>query len=101
MLCTGQQFQVPAPTGADIDTGVTNENLPGNPNHRLLVEPPKNLYLVNDMYDAAVGLYRAENTLLKNQSKFGGEFRLFSCINVCFSSPQARNENVGVTILFW
>ena len=69
VLCTGQQFQAPAPTGADIDAGDTNVVLPNNPNNRLLSQPPKNLYVVNDAYDAAVALYRAENTMMKNQSK--------------------------------
>ncbi|KAK7103337.1 cilia- and flagella-associated protein 61-like [Littorina saxatilis] len=95
VLCTGQQFQVPAPTGADIDTGVTNENLPGNPNHRLLVEPPKNLYLVNDMYDAAVGLYRAENTLLKNQKPivvYGSNINAYCCVQSLLTLGIAGNK---------
>ena len=69
VLSTGQQFQAPAPTGADIEAGDTNDTLPNNPNNRLLTQPPKNLYLINDAYDAAVALYRAENIMMKNPSE--------------------------------
>jgi type IV secretory pathway VirB4 component len=36
---------------------------------RYLKNTPKNLFLINDAYDAAVALYWIENYLLKSQSK--------------------------------
>lgn len=69
ILCTGQQYQVPMPTGADIDSGVTNANLPNSPDRRFMGQKPKNLFTINDAYEAAVALYWIENNLIKNQSK--------------------------------
>lgn len=69
ILCTGEQYQVPAPTEADIEGGATNNNLPNSPDRRFMKTPPKNLFLVNDEYDAAVALYWVENSLLKSSRK--------------------------------
>lgn len=83
ILCTGQQFQVPAPTLADPEAGDNNENLPNNPDNRLLVAPPKNLYLVNDEYDAAVALYRAQHTMMKKNKPiivYGSNMAAYTCI---------------------
>ena len=48
ILCTGQQYQSPIPTQ----------------------DKPKNLFTINDAYEAAVTLYWIENNLIKNQSMF-------------------------------
>lgn len=68
IIATGKQFQVPKPTGADIDAGTNNDNLPSSPEQRLLTQPPRNLFLVNDSYQAAVALYKVENSLMKKDS---------------------------------
>jgi hypothetical protein len=77
ILCTGEQYQVPMPTGADVQSGVTNANLPNSPDRRNMGVKPKNLFLVNDTYDSAVCLYWIENRLAKNQSKLELRFMLF------------------------
>ena len=69
VMCMGQQYQVPAPTEADIDMGTTNRELPNSPDRRFLKAQPKNLFTVNDEYDAAVALYWIENYFLKSNSK--------------------------------
>lgn len=69
VMCMGQQYQVPAPTEADIDMGTTNSELPNSPDRRYLKPQPKNLFTVNDEYDAAVALYWLENYFLKSNSK--------------------------------
>lgn len=69
IISVGLQYQVPAPTEADLDSAVTNAELPNPPDRRYFKNPPKNLFLINDAYDAAVALYWIENYLLKSQSK--------------------------------
>lgn len=69
ILCTGEQYQIPAPTGADVENGATNAKLPNSPDRRYMGAKPKNLFTINDAYDAAVALYWIENNLIKNQSE--------------------------------
>jgi len=68
ILCNGTQYQVPQPTGLDISTGATNNDLedPENPQPELPVDcmPPKNVFVVNDAYEAAVFLYWLESNVL-------------------------------------
>jgi hypothetical protein len=70
VLCTGQQFQATLPTFADIKSGVNNNDLPTKPDRRMVAAPPSNLFLINDAYDAAVALYKAETMMMKNPRKF-------------------------------
>ena len=93
VLSTGQQFQAPAPTGADVEAGDTNDTLPNSPNNRLLTQPPKNLYLINDAYDAAVALYRAETVMMKNQSE------LLNCSVCLFCFDGAGRRLVSPCVL--
>ena len=65
VLCTGQQYQVPAPSGVDIDSGITNDKLQVDPGRRYAGDQPRNVFTINDAYDAAVTLYWVENNLVK------------------------------------
>ena len=69
VLCTGQQHQLPMPTDADVDAGVTNSTIPNKADRRFSGVKPKNLFSVNDAYDSAVALYWIENKLMKSSSK--------------------------------
>ncbi|KAK3093002.1 hypothetical protein FSP39_009876 [Pinctada imbricata] len=83
VLSMGLQYQIPAPTEADIEGGVTSAELPNSPDRRYLKAPPKNLFLVNDEYDAAVALYWTENYILKSQRKvlvYGCTLDAYCCI---------------------
>ncbi|CAL1527529.1 unnamed protein product, partial [Lymnaea stagnalis] len=62
VICTGQQFQVPTPTGADVHNNVTNQNLPQPPEKHYQGPVPPNLCLINDTYDAAMLLLRLDIT---------------------------------------
>ena len=66
ILCTGLQYQVPKPTGLDVNAGATNNDVdhPERPQPRMLVSVPKNVFVVNDAYDAAVVLYWLEDNVL-------------------------------------
>jgi len=70
ILCTGAQYQVPQPTGLDVSAGATNSDLeqPEQPQPRLHDPAPKNVFVVNDAYEAAVILYWIENNLLYAKS---------------------------------
>lgn len=83
VMCMGQQYQVPAPTEADIDMGTTNSELPNSPDRRYLKPQPKNLFTVNDEYDAAVALYWLENYFLKANKKaivYGCTLDAYCCV---------------------
>ena len=60
VLSTGQQYQVPAPTEADISQKVSTEDVVHDPERPYRGVVPQNLYLVNDSFDAAVALYKAD-----------------------------------------
>jgi len=67
ILCTGRQYQVPEPTGLNVIDGATNSDLdsPEKPQPRLSGPLPKNVFVVNDSYEAAVVLYWLEKNVLR------------------------------------
>ncbi len=52
ILCPGQQYQISAPTAANINKLVNNSQLPNSPDRRYTGRVPKNVFLVNDEHDA-------------------------------------------------
>jgi len=68
ILCTGTQYFLPHPTEADVDAGATNKDLPKKPKRRFEGNMPRNAFVINDGYDAAVALYWAERNLLETKS---------------------------------
>ena len=68
VLCTGRQYVVPQPTGLDESSSASTGQVTPKPGtwKRFLGCVPPNLHLVNDSFDAAVMLYRMENSVLKN-----------------------------------
>ncbi|BFZ07341.1 hypothetical protein BsWGS_10380 [Bradybaena similaris] len=83
ILATGLQYYVPAPTKADVYNGANNDSLPQSPDLRYNGPVPPNLFLVNDSYDAAVLLYRAEQQFMKTKQKivvYGGTIDTFTCL---------------------
>ena len=69
VLCNGTQYQIPAPTEADINTGVTNADLPNDPQRMYQGTIPSNVFTVNDDYDSAVLLYWIETNILYTEGK--------------------------------
>nr|XP_008254561.1 cilia- and flagella-associated protein 61 isoform X1 [Oryctolagus cuniculus]XP_008254562.1 cilia- and flagella-associated protein 61 isoform X1 [Oryctolagus cuniculus] len=51
ILCTGQQYQVPCPTGADISQHLTNREVPNFSKLRYTGKVPCNLFTLNDEED--------------------------------------------------
>ncbi|XP_077606300.1 cilia- and flagella-associated protein 61 [Crocuta crocuta] len=51
ILCTGQQYQVPCPTGADISQHPTNREIPSSGKQRYTDQVPGNHFTLNDEED--------------------------------------------------
>uniref|UniRef100_A0A8D2J8T6 L-amino-acid oxidase n=1 Tax=Varanus komodoensis TaxID=61221 RepID=A0A8D2J8T6_VARKO len=56
ILCTGQQFQVPCPTGADISKLLTNREVSKDSGQRYTGAVPSNLFVICDDEDALVAM---------------------------------------------
>ncbi|XP_013367639.1 PREDICTED: cilia- and flagella-associated protein 61 isoform X1 [Chinchilla lanigera] len=56
ILCTGQQYQVPCPTGADISQHPTNREVPDSSKIRYSGQIPCNLFMLNDEEDCVKAL---------------------------------------------
>ena len=64
IVTTGMQYQIPAPTDADIANMVTNNEVSNSPDRRWMEAPPSNAFVVNNHYEAAVALYWVETNVL-------------------------------------
>ncbi|XP_053783332.1 cilia- and flagella-associated protein 61 isoform X5 [Desmodus rotundus] len=56
ILCTGQQYQVPCPTGADIRQHLTNREIPNSSKRRYAGKVPCNHFILNDEEDCLKAL---------------------------------------------
>ncbi|KAM8774422.1 cilia- and flagella-associated protein 61 [Rhynchonycteris naso] len=56
ILCTGQQYQVPCPTGADISQHLTNREIPNSSKQRYTGQVPCNHFTLNDEEDCLKAL---------------------------------------------
>ncbi|XP_041588490.1 cilia- and flagella-associated protein 61 isoform X4 [Vulpes lagopus] len=56
ILCTGQQYQVPCPTGADINQHLTNREIPNSGKQRYTDKVPCNHFTLNDEEDCCKAL---------------------------------------------
>ncbi|XP_019682442.3 cilia- and flagella-associated protein 61 isoform X4 [Felis catus] len=56
ILCTGQQYQVPCPTGADISQHLTNREIPSSGKQRYTDQVPGNHFTLNDEEDCSKAL---------------------------------------------
>ncbi|XP_006163691.1 cilia- and flagella-associated protein 61 [Tupaia chinensis] len=63
ILCTGQQYQVPCPTGADISQHPTNKEVPNTSKLRYTGKVPCNHFTLNDEEDCSKAL-----TWIRNNS---------------------------------
>ncbi|EDO37268.1 predicted protein [Nematostella vectensis] len=69
VICTGQQFQVPAPTGADISTLVTTSEVPRPRTAVYRGMLPDNVFTVNSHGDCAKVVKWVNNYFLNSQGK--------------------------------
>ncbi|XP_057636838.1 cilia- and flagella-associated protein 61 [Chionomys nivalis] len=65
ILCTGQQYQVPCPTGADIDKHLTSREVVEKRELRYTGKVPHNLFILNDEEDCVQALiWMRSNSIL-------------------------------------
>ena len=93
ILATGLQYQVPMPTGTDISTGMTTAETETSPDRRFVGTPPKNVFIVNDAFDAGIALNWVENNVVQAEGLSPGLI-LPSQGPVCVCGPRL----VAVTI---
>ena len=55
------------PTGTDITTGFTTADVEVSPDRRFVGLPPRNVFLVNDCFDAGMALNWVELNMFKSQ----------------------------------
>ncbi|XP_067845502.1 cilia- and flagella-associated protein 61 isoform X2 [Heptranchias perlo] len=48
ILCTGQQYQIPCPTGVDVKELLTNQDVTVDPNQQFTEKIPSNLFILNN-----------------------------------------------------
>lgn len=87
ILTMGTQYEAPMPTEADIAALATSHEIPNQPTRRYVGMPPKNLFVVNDSYDAAVALYWLENNIMSHEGQillYGHSMDVFSCVQSLF-----------------
>uniref|UniRef100_H2ZT27 Uncharacterized protein n=1 Tax=Latimeria chalumnae TaxID=7897 RepID=H2ZT27_LATCH len=71
ILCTGQQYQVPCPTEADISQLPTNEEITICPGKRYMGKVPSNLFTLNDDEDCVNALlWLRENFIYSEEGAF-------------------------------
>ncbi|XP_051831814.1 cilia- and flagella-associated protein 61 [Antechinus flavipes] len=67
ILCTGQQYQVPCPTGADITKLLTNREIEKDSKQRYTGQIPSNLFTLNDEEDCLRALKWIKENLIPSE----------------------------------
>uniref|UniRef100_A0AAR2J4M6 Cilia- and flagella-associated protein 61 N-terminal domain-containing protein n=1 Tax=Pygocentrus nattereri TaxID=42514 RepID=A0AAR2J4M6_PYGNA len=86
ILCTGQQYQIPCPTGIDISKQSSMDKVPAQPRHkRYTGHVPSNFFTLNDQHDCA----QASRWLLDNFVEqegnavvYGDSTDVYSCVEM-------------------
>ncbi|ERE71885.1 Acyl-CoA N-acyltransferase containing protein [Cricetulus griseus] len=69
ILCTGQQYQVPCPTGANMDQHLTNREVLENSKQRYTGKVPYNLFILTDEEDCLRALIWMRNNSILTEGK--------------------------------
>lgn len=80
---TGNQYQVPAPNGANTGSLATSEEAQFDKDRRWEGGVPRNLFTVNDYYESAVALYWLDNFFVGTRSNaivYGYSLDSLTCI---------------------
>ncbi|XP_054111250.2 cilia- and flagella-associated protein 61 isoform X2 [Callithrix jacchus] len=67
ILCTGQQYQVPCPTGADISQHLTNREVPNSSQRRYTGKVPCNHFTLNEEEDCFKALTWMRNNFITTE----------------------------------
>ncbi|XP_023393515.1 cilia- and flagella-associated protein 61 isoform X7 [Pteropus vampyrus] len=91
ILCTGQQYQVPCPTGADISQHLTNKEIPKSSKQRYTGKVPCNHFILNDEEDC----FKAVAWLRSNSIIIGGNVIVYGDTIDTYTTVEAL-LNLGV-----
>lgn len=70
VLCCGQQFQIPIPSGADITTLVTTAEVPRSRDKVYKGNLPRNVFTINSERDARDILRWVEETFVLDEGMY-------------------------------
>ncbi|KAL2081853.1 hypothetical protein ACEWY4_021671 [Coilia grayii] len=83
ILCTGEQFQIPCPTGVDISKLASDGELPPQPRQRYTGLVPSNLFTLNDELDCQAAYTWLNDSFIEQQGDtvvYGGSIDAYSCV---------------------
>uniref|UniRef100_A0A674BYQ7 Cilia and flagella associated protein 61 n=1 Tax=Salmo trutta TaxID=8032 RepID=A0A674BYQ7_SALTR len=83
ILCTGQQYQVPCPTGVDGSHLPPKSQLPAQPRRRYTGPVPSNLFTLNDHHDCVTAYQWLLNNFVElkgNAIVYGNTIDVYTCV---------------------
>ncbi|XP_062406740.1 cilia- and flagella-associated protein 61 [Sardina pilchardus] len=84
ILCTGQQYQVPCPTGVDISNLAPSGGRPVQPRHERYTAPvPYNLFTLNDEFDCQAAYGWLVTNFIEQEGDaivYGNSIDMYSCV---------------------
>ncbi|KAK3713004.1 hypothetical protein QZH41_014115 [Actinostola sp. cb2023] len=94
VICTGQQFQIPVPTGADISTLVTTSEV-DKPSATVYQDPlPGNVFTLNSLDDAAQTINWIKEQFLPSE----GRALVYGCTMEAYTMVHGRALVYGCTM---
>ncbi|KAM4770899.1 cilia- and flagella-associated protein 61 [Rhinophrynus dorsalis] len=88
ILCTGQQYQVPCPTRADISKLLTNREVPDCSRQRYIGKIPSNLFTLNDGQDCLTAMKYVKDNVVKQEGNvivYGNTLDSYTTISTLLS----------------
>nr|DBA27021.1 TPA: hypothetical protein GDO54_011203 [Pyxicephalus adspersus] len=88
ILCTGQQYQIPCPSGVDINNLVTNHEAPDNSEQRYTGKIPSNLFTLQDEEDCLKAINWLKDNVVKQDGNvivYGNTLDAYTTVSTLLS----------------